>query len=157
CYLVVTKNNRLQIAQIIETEAYIGTDDQASHARFGITDRNRLMWGPPGVFYVYLIYGLHYLFNIICQPENEPAAVLIRALAPVSGIDGPLDGPAKLTKTLGITKAQNGLDITSAKDIFISAPRSPIPASSIVTSPRIGINYASEPWRSLPWRFRLSV
>lgn len=79
-YLVCTKNDHLQIGQILETEAYIGMDDLASHARFGKTNRNSIMWGHPGRIYVYLIYGIHHLINIITEPEDHPAAVLPRSI-----------------------------------------------------------------------------
>jgi DNA-3-methyladenine glycosylase len=78
---------RRRVGRIVEVEAYIGTDDQASHARFGQTARNRVMFGPPGIAYVYLVYGMYDCLNIVTEPASRPAAVLVRAVEPIDGID----------------------------------------------------------------------
>src|SRR5690349_12389402 len=75
-----------RVGRIVEVEAYIGEDDRASHARFGTTDRNRVMYGPPGRAYVYLVYGMHDCLNIVTEPEGSPAALLVRAVAPIDGV-----------------------------------------------------------------------
>lgn len=150
-YLVSNRNNTLKIGEIIETEGYIGTEDQASHARFGQTERNKIMWGEPGCIYVYLIYGVHHLVNIITESKGFPAAVLLRSLKPIQGINIKTDGPAKICKALNLTRADTGINLLTSNEIFISDLD--ISPKSIVASPRIGINYAPEPWRSIPWRF----
>ena len=147
---------------IVETEAYIGEDDPACHASHGPTARNAPLYGPPGVAYVYLNYGIHYLVNAVTEAEGHPAAVLIRALEPVRGRrlmahrrapDGPplasadlCRGPGNLTRALGITIAQNQLDLTSAR-LYLEDLRRPPPAVSC--GPRIGIRAAID----RPWRF----
>src|SRR5678816_1557265 len=115
---------------IVETEAYIGEDDAACHAACGPTRRNALLYGPPGIAYVYLNYGIHYLVNAVTEEEGHPAAVLIRALEPIDNVrlmtrrrtgGTNIDvhrlcrGPGNLTRALGITLAENGLDLTNSK------------------------------------------
>ena len=110
---------------IVETEAYLGGDDLASHSARGITDRTRVIFGPPGHAYVYFIYGMYECLNLVCEPEGKPGCVLIRALEPVAGIElmgrrrtaarkieDLASGPGKLTLALAITRAQNGADVT---------------------------------------------
>jgi len=128
---------------ITETEAYRGQEDQACHARMGRTKRNEVMFGPPGYAYIYLIYGLHWLFNIVTGKENEPQAVLIRAL------ERPLDGPAKWTKAFLVTGSQNGLYLPDSREVWMEDGEK----KEIITAPRVGIDYADEPWKSIPWRF----
>lgn len=149
--MVVNRDKTLKIGIISETEAYLGQNDLACHAAKGRTSRTEVMFGPPGRLYVYQIYGLHLLLNIISEPQNYPAGILIRSLIPFYNLNPPLSGPAKLTRALGITKADYGLDLTTSPKIFL-ADLGYYP-QSITTAPRIGINYAPEPWRSLPWRF----
>ena len=130
-------------APIAETEVYRGEEDQACHARHGRTARTALMYGPGGHAYIYLCYGLHWLFNIVTGPENMPQAVLIRAL------QKPLDGPAKWTKAFQVTGAQNGLYLPNSEEIWLEAGETP----AFRTAPRVGIDYAGEPWKLIPWRF----
>jgi DNA-3-methyladenine glycosylase len=146
---------------IVETEAYIGEDDPACHAAPGPTDRNAPLYGPPGYAYVYLNYGIHYLVNAVTEADGHPAAVLIRALAPLDGVrlmekrrapDGRhIDaadlcrGPGNLTRALGITLTDNLLDLT-ARRLFIE-DRGLVP-TGISQGPRIGIRVGVEkPWR----------
>lgn len=152
---------------IIETEAYVGPDDTASHASRGRTPRTEVMFGPPGRTYVYLVYGMHYMLNVVTEREDFPAAVLIRALEPVEGIEmmranrrpvsqaNPLNltnGPAKLCQALGIDKSLNNWDITLGQKLWLE-PGEPIPETEIATGPRIGIDYAQPKDRTAPWRF----
>jgi DNA-3-methyladenine glycosylase len=142
---------------IVETESY-DADDPACHAYVGLTERTRVLFGPPGRAYVYLSYGIHSLLNAVAEPEGDAAAVLIRALEPTHGIDEirarrgnkpDLDlcnGPGKLTEALGIDLSDNEADL-SHEPFLITAPAGEPP--SIVTSPRIGITKAVE----RPWRF----
>ena len=142
---------------IVETESY-ERDDPACHAYVGLTDRTETLFGPPGLAYVYLSYGIHSLLNFVCEPEGEAAAVLIRALEPTAGLetmrerrgerpDGELcSGPGKLTEALGIGLERNGADL--GRDPFLLlGPEGEPPA--VVTGPRIGITKAVE----RPWRF----
>ena len=144
---------------IVEAEAYIGESDPACHAAPGPTRRNAPLYGPPGVAYVYLNYGIHYLVNAVTEAEGWPAAVLIRALEPREGIalmrrrrgkrDGDVNdlcrGPGNLTKALGITLAQNCLDLT-ASALHIEDPKEP--RRRVQWSRRIGINVGVEQeWR----------
>ena len=162
---------------IIETEAYIGEDDPACHASFGRTPRNEPLYGPPGLAYVYLNYGVHYLVNAVTEADGHPAAVLIRALEPLDGIalmskrrasDGrivdPHDlcrGPGNLTRALGITVTHNRLDLTlrhgsgqalrhgsgQASRELFIEDRG-ISIGEVARGPRIGIRVAVDrPWR----------
>lgn len=148
-YLVVKKDNRISAYKIIETEAYGGEDDLASHARFGKTDRSQIMYGSPGAWYVYMIYGMYHMLNIVCQPEDKPAAVLIR------GLDG-ISGPGKLTRELGITKIFNGKLAAKATGLWIEDRGESLSPGQISSTPRIGIDYAGPVWRQKPYRFFLS-
>ena len=150
-YLVVDRNGLTKISQIIETEAYIGTNDLASHARFGRTPRTETMYGPAGHLYIYLIYGIYYLLNISTESPDFPAAVLIRSLRPIQNITSPINGPGKLCRELGLTSRDTGLDVVTSSEIYLT-DSGPNP-KRIIATPRIGINYAPEPWRSMPWRF----
>jgi DNA-3-methyladenine glycosylase len=150
---------------IVETEAYIGEQDDACHARAGRTPRTEVMYGQAGVSYVYFNYGLHWLFNIVTEAPGSPAAVLIRAIRPGPGIskiaarrsglpeERWTDGPGKLTRALGITGADNGTDLCApdAGIYLLDAPA--IPDSSVTRTPRVGLNHVQEPWKSIKWRF----
>jgi len=152
---------------VVETEAYLGGNDLASHSAAGITDRTRVIFGPPGHAYVYLSYGMHECLNIVAEPDGEAGCVLIRALEPIEGLDimrtrrpkartdrDLTSGPGKLTRALGITRAQNGLDLTQGDpttgDLIV---RPPVVESAfeIEVSPRIGITKC----RDLPLRFTI--
>lgn len=139
-----------KVGQIVETEAYLGPEDLASHARFKSRKRNYLMYETAGFAYVYFAYGMHYMFNVTTE-KGAPGAVLIRALKPIQGIDGETDGPGKLTKALGITSADNGRDLTQA-DFFIEDRNDPV--GIIAETPRIGIQYAGL-YKDKPWRFEI--
>ncbi|GAP11953.1 DNA-3-methyladenine glycosylase [Bellilinea caldifistulae] len=153
---------------IVETEAYRGEEDLACHARAGYTPRTRVMYGPPGRAYIYFTYGMHWLLNVVCMAEGYPAAVLIRAIQPVEGIEVIAsrrrgqpppqwtNGPAKLTAALEIDGSLNGADLTTpAAGLWIE--EAPLPLNAVIrTSPRIGIERVPEPWKSMPWRFHLS-
>jgi DNA-3-methyladenine glycosylase len=142
---------------IVEVEAY-EREDPASHSFVGLTDRTKVMFGPPGHVYVYLSYGIHSLLNFVCEAEGEAAAVLIRALEPTTELDlmrgrrpkarTDLDlcsGPGKLTEAIGVTLADNGSRLD--QDPFLLLPPEGDPPA-VVTSPRIGITKAVEkPWR----------
>ena len=143
---------------IVEVEAY-EREDPASHSYVGLTERTKVMFGPPGRAYVYLSYGIHSLVNFVCEPEGDAAAVLIRALEPTTEIETmrgrrgkarkDLDlcnGPGKLTEALGITLAQNNSRLDRNPFQLLSPDGEP---PAVVTSPRVGITKAVEQ----PWRF----
>jgi DNA-3-methyladenine glycosylase len=126
---------------IVETEAYLGPDDLASHARFGPTARTAVMFGPGGVSYVYLCYGVHEMMNIVAGPDGEPGAVLLRGLAPLTGL--PADpgvgrGPGKLTRALGISRADDRQPL-DGDHLFVARWEKP---RAIAIGPRVGVDYA---------------
>ena len=141
---------RLRIGRIVETEAYLGPHDLAAHSARGRTARTEVMFGPPGHAYVYLIYGVHHCMNVVTEPEGKAAAVLIRALEPVEGIEGSTKGPGLLCRALAIHRGQSGLDLVG-DDLFLSEPNDPKPFE-VVARPRIGVSYAGE-WAAKPLRF----
>ena len=147
--------------RIVEAEAYVGGLDPAAHAYHGKTIRNATMFGPPGHLYVYFSYGMHWCCNPVCGEDGEGVAVLLRALAPVDGVDAMrsvrvaatrerdlCNGPARLTQALGITGVDDGADlVTGDRGITIVDDGTPPPADPVCT-PRIGITKAAdEPWR----------
>jgi DNA-3-methyladenine glycosylase len=163
--------------RIVEVEAYHGSDDPASHAYRGLTPRTAVMFGPPGFLYVYFTYGMHWCANVVCGPDGEAAAVLIRALEPLRGVEAMREsrpaarrdidlcnGPAKLCQALGITGADSGTDLLAPSPRSARRPRT-VPSEPAVpvrleddgTGPprrpgrgvRIGIRVAAE----RPWRF----
>jgi DNA-3-methyladenine glycosylase len=141
-----------RVCRIVEVEAYIGPDDQASHARRGPTPRAKIMFGPPGFAYVFLIYGMHNCLNFVVDREGQPSAILVRAAEPVSGLGASrLDGPGKLCKALAIDRGLNGADLVRGGELFLADDGSASP--EIARSPRIGIDYAGPVWARKPWRY----
>lgn len=150
---------------ISETEAYVGEEDQGCHARSGLTARTAVMFGSPGYAYIYFTYGMHWMLNAVTEKEGYPAAVLIRAIQPVEGIDVIAkrrgkqprprwtDGPAKVTQALGIEKILNGVDLCDTNGGLWIEPGISIPDTSVTISPRVGLYTVPEPWKSKPWRF----
>lgn len=153
---------------ILEAEAYGGEDDQACHARIGKTERNQVMYGAGGHAYIYFTYGMHWMLNCVTGKDGFPAAVLIRAIQPVEGEDyirrrrehvPPkhwCDGPAKLTKALDISGSLNGTDLCSQFGSLYIENGKPVIDEMVSATPRIGIQYAPEPWKSKKWRFLIS-
>jgi DNA-3-methyladenine glycosylase len=136
-------------ARIVETEAYVGAHDLACHASRGRTRRTEVMFGPGGHAYVYLIYGIHEMFNIVSGEAGEPQAVLIRAAEPLDDWQADLSGPGKLTRALHITRTLNGVPLTG-KPLFLLSDAGYQP--SIVQTSRVGIDYAKE-WKDALLRF----
>jgi DNA-3-methyladenine glycosylase len=130
---------------ITEVEAYNGEGDMACHASKGKTERNKVMYEKGGHIYVYLVYGMYWMLNFVTGKKNDPQAVLIR------GIEG-YDGPGKLTRFLKIDRSFYGDDLTLSKRIWIESSNKKY---KFVTTPRIGIDYAGEYWKNVPWRFVL--
>jgi DNA-3-methyladenine glycosylase len=150
---------------ITETEAYIGEEDLGCHAKAGKTKRTAIMYGPPGHAYVYFTYGNHWMLNTVTEREGFPAAVLIRAIEPVEGTEIMLQrrngrdtyGPGKLAQALGIDGTLNGVDLcTQESGLWIEAGKK-IADEDVVTGPRVGLYSVPEPWKSIPWRFRVSL
>lgn len=149
------------VGTITETEGYIGEEDQACHARAGRTPRTRVMYGPPGHAYVYFTYGNHWMLNAVTEQEEFPAAVLIRAIWPIEGIEvmsarragRDTFGPGKLCQAMGIGREENNADLTTTNsNLWIEAGKR-IPDSNVTTGPRVGLYTVPEPWKSKPWRF----
>lgn len=158
---------------IVEAEAYQGENDLGCHAKAGLTQRTKVMYGPPGHAYVYFTYGLHWMLNAVTGDEGFPAAVLIRGIEPVVGLDamrtlraqpkvrksgiirsGWTDGPAKLCKALGVDGKLNDIDLCNDKSqLWIADAGINVPEAEIRRTPRIGMNTVPEPWFSIPWRF----
>ena len=139
----------LRCARIVETEAYIGTHDLASHASKGRTLRTEVMFGPPGRAYVYFIYGMHWMLNVVTGAEGDAEAVLIRSGEPLDGWEVDLTGPARLAKAFGITSAENGRDVTGDDISFIEDPSY---KPRIVRAKRVGVDYARR-WKDRLLRF----
>ena len=181
-YLVRRWKQELLVCQITETEAYVGRCDKACHAYgYRKTDRNAVMFGPPGHAYIYLIYGMHHCLNFVTEPEGEPSAVLLRGVRPISGMDtisklrfgkpvhtlsayqrkNFMNGPGKVCKGLSLSRNENGMDLTG-NTLFICtelrdvglADNEAATALKIHQSTRIGIDYAEEA-TAFPWRFYL--
>ena len=146
--LVHCRRDIAQRARIVETEAYVGTHDLASHASKGRTGRTEVMFGPPGRAYVYLIYGMYNMLNIVTGQDGDAQAVLIRAVEPLENISGKTDGPGKLTRALEITRALNQHDLTQ-EPLWLEPGT---PPQEVVTTSRIGIDYAGV-WKGAPLRF----
>jgi DNA-3-methyladenine glycosylase len=146
---------------ITETEAYISQKDLACHAKAGRTARTAVMFEEPGHAYVYFTYGNHWMLNVVTERVGFPAAVLIRAIQPVEGVDIMMErrngrdtfGPGKLCQAMGITKLENGVDLTETSGgLWIEAGLK-VPNSLVTKGPRVGLNNTPEPWLSKPWRF----
>jgi DNA-3-methyladenine glycosylase len=148
---------------ICEIEAYLGSGDSASHAFKGKTPRNTVMFGGAGRAYVYFVYGMHYLLNVVTEEEENPCAILIRAIVPLDGIEymqlnrgrsgkDLSNGPAKLCQALAIDKSLNGWDLTAGKKLWME-DRPSIPGRFIKRGPRIGIDYARPADRRAARRF----
>ncbi len=168
--VLIRQNGRERLAgRIVETEAYLGTDDAAAHAAAGPTARNSVLFGPPGFAYVYFIYGMHYCLNVSCLPDGDAGCVLIRALAPLEGLETMAEnrglhladpprlsqlrnlasGPGRLAEALAITRPRdNGKDLTSLKSGLWIGDDGYRPKRTSTTA-RIGITKAAEH----PWRF----
>ncbi len=150
-YLVHDGPRGRQVGRIVETEAYVGLPDRASHASRGRTPRTEVMFGPPGYAYVYLVYGMYCCLNVVTEDEGYPAAVLIRALEPCAGIDAPTSGPGRLCRALAIDRRYDRADLT-APPLYLAAGARP--AGPVLAGPRVGVPYAG-PWALKPWRFYL--
>jgi len=163
--LVRNIDGRRLSARIVETEAYIGPNDTACHASKGRTPRTEVMFGPAGFTYIYLVYGMYYMLNLITEQEEFPAAVLIRAVEPLEGIElmrahrqKPMpdvnltNGPGKLCLALKIDKGLNKWDVTTGQNLWLEAGNNKAHIT-VAAGPRIGIGYALPQDKMAPWRF----
>ena len=148
CFLCRRINGKVIRLKITEVEAYDGPRDKASHASRGKTKRNTPMFGKAGQFYVYFTYGMHWMLNIVTGPENYPAAILIR------GTDK-INGPARLTKFLGIDKTLNEKSATQKTGLWFEDGGMEIARKNIKGTPRVGVSYAGPVWSKKPYRFFL--
>lgn len=146
--LSVTGPDGTRRGRIVETEAYVGEEDLACHASRGMTGRTRVLYQAPGTIYVYLIYGMYNLFNVVAAEVGHPHAVLVRAVEPEAGCVGRTDGPGRLTRALGIDLRHNGLDLFTSP---VTLQDGPAPAE-IAVGPRIGVDYAGD-WKDAALRF----
>jgi DNA-3-methyladenine glycosylase len=132
---------------ITETEAYRGREDMACHASKGRTARTEVMFGEGGHIYMYLIYGMYWMLNVVTGPAEVPQAVLFRGIREA-------DGPGKLTRLLELDRGFYGEDLVSSRRLWIEESGSTPEYTAI---PRVGIDYAAEPWKSKPWRFLMNL
>lgn len=150
---------------IVETEAYIGQEDSACHCSKGRTPRTEVMFGPPARTYVYLIYGMYHMLNLVTEPEGFPAAVLIRAVEPLEGLAAMrsrrprvtrtinlTNGPGKLCRALGIDSNLHNWNTSLGQRLWFE-PGNPLPDTAVASGPRIGITYARPEDQAAPWRF----
>ena len=150
-YLVRSINGRMLAGKIVEVEAYVGPQDKACHASKGRTQRTEVLFGPPGVAYVYLIYGMYHCLNVVTEREEFPSAILIRAIE----IDGELiDGPGRLCRALQIDRCLNRVDLTTCESLWFEDRGILVERGDVGAHPRVGVDYAGE-WAKKPWRFRL--
>ena len=150
-YLVRVIDGRTLAGKIVEVEAYVGSEDRACHASKGRTQRTDVMFGPGGIAYVYLIYGMYHCLNVVTEREEFPAAVLIRAIE----IDGKLiDGPGRLCRALQIDRSLNRVDLTIGESLWFEDRGESVKRGDAEAHPRVGVDYAGQ-WAKKPWRFRL--
>ncbi len=149
-HLVHVSCGEIHIGRIVEVEAYLGPHDLASHSSRGLTARTKVMFGPPGHAYVYLVYGMHCCMNVVTEREGHASAVLIRAVEPVINVEGSTRGPGRLCKAMRIDRSLNGQDLTG--DGFHIADQSVSESLSIVKRPRVGVDYAGR-WARRHLRF----
>ncbi|MFB6212350.1 MAG: DNA-3-methyladenine glycosylase [Candidatus Magasanikbacteria bacterium] len=152
------QNGNKKYFKIIETEAYTGPEDKACHASKKPTDRTEVMFGPPGFWYVYLVYGIHLMLNVITNPKGHPAGVLIRALKPIDQTNhfsfSDLNGPGKLTRELDIDKSLDGKKVSTENGVWFQKSAKEFTDNQIKKTPRIGVEYADQ-WANKPYRFVL--
>lgn len=172
--LLIRNYQGMQLGGIItEVEAYQGEEDQGCHAKAGFTQRTRVMYGPPGNAYIYFTYGMHWMLNAVTGAVGKPAAVLIRSIHPIFGLEtmrilrpgglskpgnvlqkGWTDGPAKICQAMGLDGTLNGTNLCDPEgELWIGDAGIQIPTEWINTTPRIGLFSVPEPWKSIPWRW----
>lgn len=149
-YLIHISDGVERIGRIVEVEAYLGERDLASHSSKGRTERTKIMFGPPGHAYVYMIYGIYDCMNVVTEREGQAAAVLLRAIEPVKNVEGRTQGPGLLCRAMRIDRRLNGHDLISDGFYIAAVPEEKSPV--IVKRPRIGVDYAGH-WAKRLLRF----
>jgi len=144
--LIVQLNNEQSSHAITEVEIYRGREDKGCHVSRGRTKRNEIMFDQGGLLYVYLVYGMHWMLNVVTGRPEEPQALLIRGLEDING-------PGRLTKALGIGRSFHGEDLVTSPRIWIGDAS--VNNREIIKKPRVGIDYAGEYWKNKPWRYVL--
>jgi len=154
-YVVRETEKGEQAGLIVEVEAYVGPEDKACHAARGRTPRTDVLFGPPGIAYVYLIYGMYHCLNVVTEREGFPAAVLIRAVECDNPTPVLIDGPGRLCRSFHIDRTLNRRDLTEGKTLWLEDRGTRITDAEVIMAPRIGVDYAGE-CAAKPWRFRLA-
>jgi DNA-3-methyladenine glycosylase len=149
-FLVHNSNGVKRVGRIVEVEAYLGPHDLAAHSAKGLTERTKVMFGPPGHAYVYLIYGMYHCMNVVTEREGHASAVLLRAIEPVKNVEGRTCGPGLLCRAMKIDRRLNAHDLLS-DNFYVAAPAK-AEAFSIIKRPRIGVDYAKH-WAKRHLRF----
>ncbi len=149
-YLVHVSRGVERVGRIVEVEAYLGPHDLAAHSARGLTERTKVMFGPPGHAYVYMIYGMYFCMNVVTERAGHASAVLLRAVEPVANIGERTQGPGLLCRAMRIDKRLNGYDLTG-KNFYIAAPAKS-ESVVIVKRPRVGVDYAGH-WARRHLRF----
>ena len=149
-HLVHVVAGRERIGRIVEVEAYLGPQDLAAHSAKGLTERTRVMFGPPGHAYVYLIYGIHHCLNVVTERAGHGSAVLLRAVEPLKNVPGRTCGPGLLCRAMHIDRRLNAQDLLS-DNFYLAAPEKAA-SFAIVKRPRIGVEYAKH-WARRHLRF----
>lgn len=151
--LVHVVDGASRVGRVVEVEAYLGEADLAAHSSKGLTPRTRIMFGPPGFAYVYLVYGIYFCLNLVTEREGNACAVLVRAVEPLQNVYGKTSGPGLLCRAMGIDLRHNGHDLQS-DDLFLE-PRPENAYLEIAERPRVGVAYSGE-WAHKPLRFYIA-
>ncbi len=154
-YLMRRTEQGVMAGLIVEVEAYVGPEDRACHASRGRTPRTDVLFGAPGIAYVYLIYGIYHCLNVVTEREGFPAAVLIRAVEHHEPSALLIDGPGRVCRSFQIDRTLNRWDLTLGEGLWLEDRGERITDTDVITAPRIGVDYAGE-WAAKPWRFRLA-
>ncbi|MGH9196525.1 MAG: DNA-3-methyladenine glycosylase [Acidimicrobiia bacterium] len=154
-YLVRQTEHGVMAGLIVEVEAYVGPEDHACHASRGRTPRTDVLFGAPGIAYVYLIYGMYHCLNVVTEREGFPAAVLIRAVEHHSSSAALIDGPGRVCRSFQVDRTLNRWDLTVGERLWLEDRGERITDADVITAPRIGVDYAGA-WAAKPWRFRLA-
>jgi DNA-3-methyladenine glycosylase len=153
-YLVRQTEQGEMAGLIVEVEAYVGPEDLACHASRGRTPRTDVLFGAPGIAYVYLIYGMYHCLNVVTEHDGFPAAVLIRAVEHRGSSATLIDGPGRVCRSFQVDRTLNRWDLTLGERLWLEDRGERITDTDVITAPRIGVEYAGE-WAAKPWRFRL--